>query len=303
MGGVMPEALIQNFINPIMNPLRYRGYYTDKNNFDRIFPSGFLPHTVLRKENGLFFNGHYHIVKNLMETINNCIYERIIIKPTVGSSSGRGVRLFVKEKEVYKDIQNGDILNEEYLKNFGRDFIIQESLKQSDYLAQFNQTSVNTIRLFTYRSVVNDKVYILWQIIRIGQKGSFVDNAHAGGLFVGINKYGKLQDCFYNQYGDRFDEFNGINLKRVSYYIPNWENVKQFAKSIANNVAHHRLIQHDIMLDDENRPRLIEYNVDAPGIWTAHFTGQQVFGEFTDEIMQYCSRNKHYAEKTMFIPA
>lgn len=43
---------------------------------------------------------------------------------------------------------------------FGRDFIIQECVEQSEYISQFNPSSVNTLRLSMYRSVKDNKCHI-----------------------------------------------------------------------------------------------------------------------------------------------
>lgn len=134
-------------------------------------------------------------------------------------------------------------------------------------------------------------------IIRIGQEGSLLDNAHAGGCFVGIDvNSGKLKNKVFNQFGVHFDTFNNIDFKNNTYVIPNFENVKKFAKMVGECISHHNLIALDVMLDEDNQPKLIEYNIDAFGLWLFQFTGNTAFGEFTDEIIEYCIKNINKAE-------
>lgn len=304
---VIPEEVIQNIVNPILNPIEYRFYYQDKNNFDRILPAGVMPPTILRRIGGRYYGPDYSRIIDLSDEslyLLTAKYEKVIVKPTVESSSGNGINLFVNEEGHFKHIANDSLLSLEYLHvNYDDDFIIQEGMSQSSALAIFNSASVNTIRLCIYRSVVNDDIKILWHILRIGKSGAFVDNAHAGGAFIGINKYGALDNHLLNQYGDKFSSHNGIDFSKESFRIPNWNAVVEFSKMVGRNILHHRLIQLDVMLDADNNPRLIEYNIAAPGIWVAMFTGQYVLSDYSDEVLEYCVKNLHRAKKTVFIPA
>ena len=305
--GVVPEVVIQNVVNPILNPIEYRAYYQDKNNFDKVLSPEILPETVLRKIGGRYYTKDYLLIENLddvklSEYISS--FDRIIVKPSVDSSSGNGVNLFVNINGYFKHIANGEDLSVAYLdRNYSDDVIIQKCMQQSPVLSTFNPNSINTIRVCIYRSVKDDDVKVLWYILRIGKIGAFVDNAHAGGVFIGINEKGELDNHLVNQYGDKFTIHNGIDFSDRTFQIPNWDAVIEFSKRIGQSILHHRLIQLDVMLDTDNEPHLIEYNINAPGIWTAMFTGQYVLSEYSDEILEYCVNNQDKAKKTIFIPA
>lgn len=45
---IVPETIC-NSIEAYLNPAIYRPYYSDKNIYDKIFPEGYLPKTILRK--------------------------------------------------------------------------------------------------------------------------------------------------------------------------------------------------------------------------------------------------------------
>ena len=60
-------------------------------------------------------------------------------------------------------------------------------------MAQFNSTSVNTLRIVVYRSVTDNNLYVTNSILRIGLKDSVIDNAHAGGVFIGIDNNGNWE--------------------------------------------------------------------------------------------------------------
>ena len=74
--------------------------------------------------------------------------------------------------------------------------------------------------------------------------------------------------------------------------MPYYDKVIDFAKDVARHIPHHRLLALDIMLDENNNPRLIEFNVEKYSVWLFQFTTGGAFGEFTDEIIDYCAEHK-----------
>lgn len=302
---IIPEDICRNVVEPILCPLRYVAYYSDKNIFDRLFKSGSLPTTVLRKMNGFYYDATYEPIELSDEGQFQTILQRsnlskIVIKPSVDSCSGRGVRLFELKDSVWRDLDSGDILTLKYLNTaYGADFIIQDCLEQADYMAYFNPTSVNTLRLTIYRSVKTNECYVPSAIIRIGANGSLVDNAHAGGGYVGINvEDGTLCNNVLNQHGESQVVFNGIDFSK-KHKIPYWDRIIDFAKYIGGNIPHHRLLALDIMVDKTGTPRLIEFNCEAYSMWLFQFTMGPALGEFTNEIIEYCKNNIDKAQKVI----
>ena len=134
-------------------------------------------------------------------------------------------------------------------------------------------------------------------IVRIGANGSLVDNAHAGGGYVGIDvKDGTLCKKVLNQYGETSIVFNGIDFSQ-KHQIPNWDKIVEFAKYIGSCSPHHRLLALDIMVDKSGKPRLIEFNCKSYSMWLFQFTMKPAFGEYTDEIIEYCRNNIDKAQK------
>lgn len=292
---IIPEDICRTVVEPILDPAPYVPYYSDKNIFDKLFREGTLAKTILRKMGGVYRDAAYRKVEaddtTLMALLAESGCTKIVIKPSVDGESGRGVKLFWCEQQQWLEIENNALLNYAYLeKNYGDDFIIQACLEQHEGLAYFNPTSVNTLRLSVYRSVKTDECVVTRAIIRIGSKGALVDNAHAGGGYVGINPDGSLCHQVLNQYGETFTEFNGIDFTQ-KHMIPHWSRIVEFAKYIGKNVPHHRLLALDIMLDKEGNPRLIEFNCKSYSMWLFQFTTGGAFGDYTDEIIAYCCAN------------
>lgn len=303
---IVPEDICHEVIENILNPMRYAKYYADKNMFDKILPKGSTPMTILRKMNGFYYSDKYELLEldknKFIELLNNSGIDKIIIKPSVDSSSGVGVKLFKKSEEnTWISHDEKEQLSKDYIDRFyGKDLIIQECAKQHDYINLFNPTSINTLRLTLYRSVKDDSFHVPSAIIRIGGKGSVVDNAHAGGCYVGILPDGALDKKVLNQYGTVVTEFNGIDFTK-EYQIPYWDNVVEFAKEIGKCIPHHRLLALDLMLDEKGNPKVIEFNCEYYGMWLFQFTTTSAFGKYTDEIIEYCRDNLNKIESVQYL--
>lgn len=295
---IIPEDICRNVVEIAMNPIYYRGFYSDKNMFDKIFPKDFLPQTILRKIQGFYYDENYTLKNGNEDLYNLCKrYEKIIIKPAVNSNSGKKVLLFKNDTKNERFTSVGCkkeyILTYEFLNSFySDDFIIQECMQQSEYIGQFCKTSVNTLRLHVYRSVVTNEPVIPCMIMRIGRDGSYVDNAHAGGLYIGIEQDGSLGKYLCDQYGNKYDSINGINFKDTSYKIPNFQSILNFSKDVARNVIHHRCLALDVMIDKNGMPKLIEFNINTFSMWLFQFTGHTMYEEYTDEVINYCKNKR-----------
>lgn len=299
---ILPEDICHYVIEPILNPKAHIPYYADKNVFDKLFKEGIMPKTIFRKINGFFYDDKYENLQlktdeQLKGMLRNASVDKIVIKPSIDTSSGSGVRLFQRKGIDWIEVEDNNYLSLNFIEaNYGNDFIVQECLKQADFMSYFNPTSVNTIRMSVYRSVKDNKCHCVSAFLRIGAQGSLVDNAHAGGCFVGISNNGELGQCVFNQYGESRSEFNCVNFKE-KHIIPNWDKIVAFAHYVGSNVYHHRFLGLDIMIDNLGNPRLIEYNIKSCGVWAFQFASGSVFGEYTDEIIEYCKNNLDKAQK------
>ncbi len=294
---IVPEDLCQSLIERCLNPSRYVPYYSDKNIFDKLFPEGTCPRTVLRKMGGFYYNREYAFMKissdlELEEALLGSRTDQICVKPSVDTGSGVGVAFYARHGRLWYELSTGKLMTLSGLnKTYGGDFIIQERLSQSEELSYFNPTSVNTIRMTLYRSVRNDECAVPSAIMRIGGKDSLIDNAHAGGAFVGIHDDGRLCGKVLDQYGRERTVFNGVDFSG-EHRIKDWDSIVTFAKKVGGCIPHMRLLALDIMIDSSGKPRLIEFNCTGYSMWLFQYTLCGAFGKYTDEIIEYCRENK-----------
>lgn len=198
------------------------------------------------------------------------------------------------------EIENKTVLTRQFLDdNIGSNYTVQQCLEQSPFMSHFCSTAVNTIRVAMYKSEKTNEVNVLNSIMRIGSNGSYVDNAHAGGCFIGVYPDGKLGKYLCNQHGERFTVFNGIDFAKTDFVIPDIEKIWEFSRKVTSCIPHMRLVQLDIAVDKDGNPRLIEYNIRAFSPWLYQFTTGPAFGKYTEEIINYCLERQSDASRVM----
>ena len=286
---IVPESIGRTCIEYVLNPLKFRPYYSDKNMFALICGKENVPLTIICRVNGggLLDGDLKPITASLDEILVS--FDRILLKPTIDTKGGNGIMIFTREG---KDFKNGDtILTKDFLLNYGSDFTIQKLVRQHDRLAMLNPTSVNTLRIATYRSPIDEKVHVIASIIRIGKSGSFVDNACSGGKYAGVDlETGKVANELRDANGGRYSAQNGIDFSNLDFTVPGWDIIKDKCIEIAGNIVHHRLVAFDMTITNDMQPMLIEYNVNAFSYWLFMYTGQKPLGDFTDEIIEHCKK-------------
>jgi hypothetical protein len=199
------------------------------------------------------------------------------------------VHLFTREQDKYIN-RNDEILSAEFLdKNYGSNYIIQEYVNQHSYFQQFNRTSLNTIRVFTYRSVKTEEIIVLHSVQRIGWKNSIVDNQASGGISCGIDNNGKLNTYAIDKFGRIYQESGSGFVFSEAEDVMRIDEIKELAKKIASKNYYARLLGLDLCVDSDNNIKLIEINNKYLEINFLQMNNGPLFGEYTDEVIEYCS--------------
>lgn len=302
---IIPAYINFNYLTPVLNPIEYGGFYEDKNMFDKILPLDFMPKTILRRINKIWYTQDYQVLptEKIWEYLKNFEDSKeIIIKPSRNASSGKGVMLFKLNKGEWKEkIQGFTLDNETLEKNWGkRDLIIQEVLVQDGIFKYLCDTAVSTFRIVIYNSPLDGKYHLIWCGLKVGLRGAIVDNAHAGGLIFGVNENGYLYPYGTDQYGKKYTNFNGIDFSKEKIKIDNYEELIQFAKKSATFLLPNRFVSFDIAVNKDGDPKIIEYNLRAYSGWYCQFTGDYMYGNKTDEILNYITQNKKLGNKLFY---
>lgn len=171
-------------------------------------------------------------------------FGRVIVKP---ASDGCGSGIFICE-----------YLDETSLKNTfskmmqrGSTYIIEELIKQDHRMSVWNESSVNTLRINTYKNKKGVFNHICF--MRTGRSGSFVDNGGKGGIFAIIDdKTGQICSDGRNEHLETYEKHPDSGITFKGWQIPEWKEVVNLAKDIHENVfPKHPYIAWDFALSDK----------------------------------------------------
>ncbi len=250
----VPETIFYQDIENRLNEGAYVWALADKNLSDKLFPNVKQPETVIKNINGFFYVNDKIIDINQAAEICNCNYP-MFIKPTNDTGGGKNVKAFTCNNGV---INKKGLTIEELLKSYNKNFIIQKKVQQHELLEVLNPTSLNTFRVMSY--LRDNEVVILSVIVRIGRKGSIVDNSSAGGISCGVRDDGRLNETGFQASGETLTETDtGIQFKEVS--LPFMENIYSTVQKLHKSSPYFRLVSWDLAIDSTGEIVFIEYNI------------------------------------------
>ena len=245
------------------------------------------PSVFLRKENGFCIDSNGMVLTqdqfaNKMDSIGDCF-----IKPSIDSCSGEGCSLCNLEDGV--DKVSGKTV-EQILDFYSDNFLVQECITCNEEIRKIYPDSVNTFRIITY--LWNGEVKHTPSIMRIGQGGAHVDNAHAGGMFIGIDDNGHLKDKAYTEFCKVYEKHPDSGLEFKGYKISDFHKVIDAAEKLHVACPRIGVVNWDFTIDDENTPVLIEANLNGGSIWmTEMANGCGAFGDDTADILKWLREN------------
>ena len=283
------ETDFYNRVEPILNNRSFSDAYADKNSYHRFIESKLLPGIYLRNIEGIYTDQQYNVIQENfeIEKIIPASVGKLITKAAVESGGGRGVELFQREGEHWIN-SRGDLLTLLYLETlYGKNFLLQEYIDQSEHYSKFNNSSVNTIRLLTYRSVKTGKIIPLQSVLRIGAPGSIVDNQASGGTACSISPEGRLNEFGVNKHGKRIFSAGGIEF-RAAGALYGFDQVINVGLAVAEKYFYQRLIGFDLCIDRTGQVKVIEINNRNNEINFFQMAGGPLFREYTDEVVEYC---------------
>jgi hypothetical protein len=300
----IPENVFYTIVEPIINDARFAVCYSDKNLYDWIYPKGLFPETIVRNVDGLYYDQEYkalevkennNLTKVLLQT------DRVFVKPATDTGGGRDVDLFILNDGQFINREGQALTLENLNRTYNHNFVIQKVLQQHPFLSHFNPSSLNTLRVLTYRSPIKNDINILQVVFRIGAKDQYLDNSRAGGYSVGVNSKGVINKFAFRKDGCKFTKVNTVDLSESEFVIPFFEEIQSTAKVIAERNIHHRMLALDMTIDNENNIRCVEVNNKCNEINFHQLNNGPLFGNFTDEVIAYCEMHKEnlYKEFTL----
>lgn len=171
-------------------------------------------------------------------------YSELFIKPN-SSSYGNGASIAViktadEAKSLFVKLQEGDT-----------DWVVEKRIIQSNSLAKWNDSSVNTVRLNTFLS--NRGFFVLAPFLRTGRKGSIVDNGGKGGVYALLDgKSGQILTNGRDENGGVYKVHPDSGVPYKGEYLPDWECLLKTAEKIhREKMSDHIYISWDFAHTDE----------------------------------------------------
>lgn len=283
-----PEILFSTKVEPLTNRRINVLPFEDKNMLPILFlPSEgtalHIPNTYLMRVNGKYFDENRMPIGELAAVqVMAKLKGEYVVKVSKDSSSGRGVRILNLSEGV--DSRTGEC-TEKIFQQMGNNFVVQERIKPHAAFEKLYSKSINTIRVITYQTEEAIKVAPL--LIRIGRGGGEVDNAHAGGIFIGVKPNGQLLAEAFSEYQERVFVHPDSGTVFKDYQLPMIPEICEVAKNLHHNLPGLRFVSWDFTVNSDNRIVLIEANLHSQSLWLPQIAhGEPMFGDDTEEILR-----------------
>ena len=272
----IPTSEYKNHIIGRLNVYPFHLAYNDKNMTDVTLPNTHQPKIYLKNMCGYFYSEGNAITKE--DAIKLCKnLGDVIIKPSL---TGRGVG--VRKVTIKEGLVNGseqtinDLFNE-----YKADFLIQKVICQHKDMSALNPSSINTIRVVTYRSGMS--INVIYTVIRIGRSGMNIDNESAGGISAVIRKDGTIGKYAYGAPGVDKIEFTDSGVRLEGYRVPSFDKAIELVKFSHMQLPYFNLIGWDIAIEEDGSPIMIELNLNPDLSQSAN---GPAFGEYTEVILK-----------------
>lgn len=272
----IPSTLYLADLLPKANQIQLLGAFGDKNMLDLLFPGENVVHSILKNINGYYYYEGKPVSEEDAISLSQNM-ENVIVKPS-RESKGNGVQLF-SVKDGCTNI-NGKTISQLF-KEYKKDFLIQDWVKQHKDMAALNPTSVNTLRILSYRSGM--EVLIIYSVVRIGRLNQVIDNQSAGGLSTTISPEGKLGKFSFGKVGSDNIEKTDTGIQLEGYQIPSYDKAIEFVKRLHFRLPFFNIIGWDVAVEENGEPILIEFNP-KPGLSQSAFASGM--GEYTERIIR-----------------
>ncbi len=202
----------------------------------------------------------------------------VFVKKAVFSSMGKGVELV--------DINLTGESEQGYFKKLiaSGKWLLEERVYQHAEMAEYNSSSVNTIRCITLKTCHG--IEIPYCFMRTGRNASFVDNGGSGGLLVGIDvSTGILNTDGLDEYNDIFKAHPDTGVVFKNRRIPAWNELIGFCKKAASRVKDIGYLSWDMAYTEKGWV-VIEVNE------VGQFIGPQIVMKrgIKAELMEYFAR-------------
>lgn len=277
----VPDAMWYRSIIPHFNNILLRQAYVDKAMYSRLLQGVKKPDTIVKRIDGRYYNGDQDMPISREEAEAICEKEtHLILKPSTYSGGGAGVQFYDNAGADAKPI--GELFD-----SYASGFVVQRIVKQHPDLARINSSSLNTVRVMSFR--FKGQVRVLSAQLRMGGAGSRVDNISSGGISCAVQDDGRLREKAVNRKSQWTDEHpSGIKFRDIR--VPSYEKIVETVKRLHASLPYFDIIGWDFAVDEDGEPVFIEFNVMPEQNQIGN--GSPTFGDLSEEVFDEVFQNK-----------
>ena len=265
------EDIIRYFLTQFISPSEYYLFSFDKMNkrrsqkrqfVSRVEKDRAMTKALGKGEKYKLLHDKYECYKRLKE-----FYKRDACKLTADSteeflrfckmhssfmakplSGGGGGTTFVMHTEGLREDQIKERI--ESLLSKSSEWMIEELIEQDKQMAQWNSSSVNTVRVC---SRINSSGFGVFDaVFRMGRKGSDVDNASSGGVAALVDvKTGKVTSDAIDKKNNVYTEHPDSHLPIKGFDVPKWDELLETVKKVHTQIAPYPYVGWDFALSDK----------------------------------------------------
>jgi len=275
---IIPEEIFQADIEPSLNRIEEAHYLGNKSLYNRWFPKGIFPRDYLHNFDGELLDDSYNRVppERLRQLAAQMPYP-VILKPNIDSWGGNEINFIENAGQLLPKVEGK------------RNYVVQEKLQQHEIQNQLHPPSLNTVRVYLYKSVKDNNIHIVNIAQRMGN-GGMLDNVASGGLISLVRDDGRMHGYALDRYGEKYTSHPVTGLP-FNTEIPEFEDLKSIAIEITSKLFHLRVVGLDLCFDLNRQWRVIEINTKGHSIRFAQYPGIPFFGNYTNEVLEYCKTN------------
>ncbi len=180
-------------------------------------------------------------------------HHKFFAKPIQGKY-GKGNRIV----DLSKEQKTANDLFDELLGN--GTWMVEELINQDERMGVWNESSVNTIRIPSFKTARG--IEIFYPFIRMGRKGSIVDNAGSGGIMTVVDaKTGRICTKAKDELGNVFERNPDNGRVFINWQVPEWESLLALNREIHDSLPdYHKYIGFDYALTTKYGWVLVEGN-------------------------------------------
>ena len=273
----LPDFQFYEYIIKKTNPSDMVKPFENKAMYDLYLSKLPIAPTLTRAINGIKYDGEMNEINEASEIVILSRQTQFIIKPSKETGCGKGV-----QKVSIDAIEDKTSFLKKLLGKYGSDYLIQEVVEQNPTMSKLNPTSLNTCRVTTV--YLNGKMSSS-TILKVGKLNADKDNWYTS-YFIGVTQDGVVFDYGYDAKlkrvtaTDNGSKFGGIQLPEFQKMVSLMEYFHQLYFPMIG------ILGWDVVVDKDNNVRVIEVNVDNPGVAGEQFASGPFFQSRRDDIVK-----------------